>query len=423
MGGKGTLSCLLCAGLLPEKEEEVVEQHMKDHHRVFTNITLVVAASKLEADQLAVVTKMVVDMGVAKVVVSIWEDEQKKSTKEETKKDFPNLEPEIILKEDSEVGIKADKDDVKYEAESDCDDNCGEEEKEGENPKKKRNYPKNRKKCLVKKGKIAESSFILETGPCMCPMCPKDFLISDEAGEKEYRRHIYQHKVSKWDCQCGVTHEKHKYKHPKKFHIYTVHRGTHHCPKCSQTFKEKEMYQDHMNQHSQEIVPSLCICDSCGFTAKNQLFLRNHKAYKHDTEVVTCETCGLEFQGRLKMMMHRRRAHINGGKKQCPYCAGSYTNLWRHMKVMHTEDKDKLYTCKYCGKGFVDNMRMKGHIRSRHTGEKPFPCRYLCGQACAEAGNRKKHEITRHGQEWTEGIIVTTKSAAEPTTPVIQPFE
>ena len=88
------------------------------------------------------------------------------------------------------------------------------------------------------------------------------------------------------------------------------------------------------------------------------------------------------------------------------------------MKVMHTEDKDKLYSCKYCGKGFVDNARMQGHIRSRHTGEKPFPCRYdtfkpyaaiqmtdslvyffryryLCGQACAEAGNRKKHEITR----------------------------
>ena len=120
----------------------------------------------------------------------------------------------------------------------------------------------------------------------------------------------------------------------------------------------------------------MSICDSCGFTAKNQVLLNNHKAYKHDTEVVTCETCGLEFQGRLKMMMHRRRAHLNGGKKQCPYCAGTYTNLWRHMKVMHTEDKDKLYTCKYCAKGFVDNMRMQGHIRSRHTGEKPFPCRY-----------------------------------------------
>ena len=47
------MSCLLCAGLLPKEEEEVVEQHMKDHHRVFTNMTLVVASSKLEATQLA----------------------------------------------------------------------------------------------------------------------------------------------------------------------------------------------------------------------------------------------------------------------------------------------------------------------------------------------------------------------------------
>ena len=91
MGGKGTLSCLLCAGLLPKDEEEVVEQHMKDHHRVFTNMTLVVASSKLEENQLAVVTKMVVDMGVAKVVVRIWEDQQKNSI-DENKKYFSKME-------------------------------------------------------------------------------------------------------------------------------------------------------------------------------------------------------------------------------------------------------------------------------------------------------------------------------------------
>ena len=420
MGGVGTLSCLLCSGLLPKEEEEVVEQHMKDHHRVFTNMTLLVASSKLEASQLAVVTKMVVDMGIAKVVVRVWEDAQKRST-HETKNELPKQGLSTVEKVDDGVEIKGGEEEdfgeIKCEIDSDCDEDCS---NEGENipTKKRRNYPKNRKRCLSKNGKIdkliAESGISLEMGHCVCPMCAKDFLISDTASEKEYRRHVYHHRVSKWDCQCGVVHEKHKHNHPKKFHIYTVHRGTHHCSKCSQTFKEEQMYQDHLEQHSKEVVVSECICDSCGFTAKNQVLLNNHKAYKHDTQVVTCETCGMEFQGRLKMMMHRRRAHINAGKKQCPYCAGSYTNLWRHLKVMHTEDKDKLYTCNYCGKGFVDNDRLKGHIRSRHTGEKPFPCRfdgvflsvsrnkwhfsisrYLCGQACAEAGNRKKHEITR----------------------------
>ena len=384
MGGKGTLSCLLCAGLLPKDEEEVVEQHMKDHHRVFTNMTLVVASSKLEENQLAVVTKMVVDMGVAKVVVRIWEDQQKNSI-DENKKDFPKMDTEVF-KESGEVEFQKEEDegdfeDIKCEVESDCDadDDCNIGEEEVTPTKKKRNYPKDRKKCLVKQGKIdkliAEAGITLELGPCLCPLCPQTFHISDDASEKEYRRHIYQHRVSKWDCQCGVVHPKHKHNHPKKFHIYTVHRGTHHCPKCRQTFKDEVMYKEHVARHDAEIVPTMFICDSCGFVGKSQYLLNNHKAYHHDTTIVHCEMCGQGFQGRLKMMMHRRRAHINAGEKQCPYCGGTFTNLWRHMKVSHTEDKDKKYKCDFCEKGFVDNSRLQAHLRSRHTGEKPFPCR------------------------------------------------
>merc|ERR1719282_2163985 len=134
------------------------------------------------------------------------------------------------------------------------------------------------------------------------------------------------------------------------------------------------------------------------------------RAYHHDTTIVHCEMCGQGFQGRLKMMMHRRRAHINAGEKQCPYCGGTFTNLWRHMKVSHAEDKDKKYKCDFCEKGFVDNSRLQAHLRSRHTGEKPFPCRYLCGEACAEAGNRKKHEITRHGREWSVDVVEANRS-------------
>jgi len=124
-----------------------------------------------------------------------------------------------------------------------------------------------------------------------------------------------------------------------------------------------------------EIVPTMFICDSCGFVGKSQYLLNNPRAYHHVTRIVHCETCGQGFQGRLKMIMHRRRAHINAGEKQCPYCGGSFTNLWRHMKVSHTEDKDKKYKCDFCEKGFVDNSRLQAHLRSRHTGEKPFPCR------------------------------------------------
>ena len=46
------MSCVLCSGLLPRGEDEVVEQHMKEQHRVFTNLPLVVGTSRLEVGQL-----------------------------------------------------------------------------------------------------------------------------------------------------------------------------------------------------------------------------------------------------------------------------------------------------------------------------------------------------------------------------------
>ena len=162
------------------------------------------------------------------------------------------------------------------------------------------------------------------------------------------------------------------------------------------------MYTDHMKGHDKSDVMSKRILDDCGFTAKTEIILGNHKAYKHDDKLAICDVCAQNFTGRLKMMIHKRRVHIHGGKKQCPHSGNMISQLWKHIKIMHNDDKKKLHSCSVCGRGFIDITRLKCHTRSAHTKEKPFPCRFLCGASCAEAGNRKKHEVTRHGEEWTE---------------------
>lgn len=394
------VNCLLCSGLLPRNEQGIVEMHMQDHHRVFSNLPMVVAATNLDTLQLEVVTKMVLGM------------ERTVEHKDEYLLDFPKQSPTGDIPEDVKENQSFDESDIKEPMSDDLDPKFEvESESDEEEYKpivKKRNYPKERKKCLSMMGKIDKQIAKIykpDLGRCVCPICAKEFIITDELIDKEYRRHIYHHRVTKFDCDCAVVHEQHKHNHPKKFHIYTEHRGSFHCTTCAKSFKEDCVYQEHLTQlgHGGN-GPSLHICDQCGFTAKNQYYLTNHKAYKHDSNVVTCEFCAEQFPGRLKMMMHRRRAHINAGKKQCPYCGSSFSQLWRHIKTMHTDDKDKLYNCEHCGKGFVDNNRMQAHLRSAHTGEKPFACRYMCGAACAEAGNRKKHEVTRHGREWSEQV-------------------
>jgi len=41
-------------------------------------------------------------------------------------------------------------------------------------------------------------------------------------------------------------------------------------------------------------------------------------------------------------------------------------------------------------------------MTSVHIKNRPFVCRYECGAASNEKGNRKKHEIAKHGQAWQD---------------------
>ena len=76
--------------------------------------------------------------------------------------------------------------------------------------------------------------------------------------------------------------------------------------------------------------------------------------------------------------------------------------MWIHMKTMHTKDSEKKYQCDECGKGFVELGKYEAHKMSVHMKERPFVCRFGCGAASSDKGNRKKHEITKHGKAFEE---------------------
>ena len=64
-------------------------------------------------------------------------------------------------------------------------------------------------------------------------------------------------------------------------------------------------------------------------------------------------------------------------------------DLWKHI-------------CSICGKGYVTLTKLKEH-RVIHNDARPFPCRFEdCYFASKSGGNRKKHEVTKHGRAWTD---------------------
>ena len=147
-----------------------------------------------------------------------------------------------------------------------------------------------------------------------------------------------------------------------------------------------------MGQHEE---PNIYMCDACDYTADSEAKLYGHAKYNHDDSLHICDLCSKEFKGDTRLKLHIRSSHRE--KKPCPYCGKFIWNLWKHIKTAHTSDSEKKYQCDECDKGFVDMYTMEGHKRNVHIRDRPFVCRYMCGIASNDKGNRKKHEIAKHG--------------------------
>lgn len=234
-----------------------------------------------------------------------------------------------------------------------------------------------------------------QLGPCSCPLCKKQFNVIDLETEKQYRRHLYVHRVKKFDCQCDTTWQTDK---GLKLHIYKYHRGNFHCETCRMTFDTSETYEVHLAEdpHKKDDF----ICDDCGFTSPNKPTFYAHIKYHHDKDIKECKLCSKEFEGTFRLKLHMRSFHAE--KKPCPLCGEMIKKMGIHMKTMHTKDSEKKYQCELCEKGFAAADKLQSHRMSAHIKARPFECRYGCGAATNDKGNRKKHEISKHGKSFDE---------------------
>ena len=63
---------------------------------------------------------------------------------------------------------------------------------------------------------------------------------------------------------------------------------------------------------------------------------------------------------------------------------------------MHTKEADRGLKCEVCGKGFVDNGKLRDHMNI-HLNLKPYKCREGCDMAYSDRSNRNQHERRVHG--------------------------
>ena len=205
-----------------------------------------------------------------------------------------------------------------------------------------------------------------ETGtkPYSCDECGKEF---------SYRKSLLDHqKVHKLadenfacsECDSSFKRKVELKKHTKKNHTVELNKGLKNlyvCDECGKRFKDLPSYKfHHKTIHTND--PHKFICDLCSYKAPTSWTLKKHKS-THLPPTLPCETCGRKFKNKL------------------------YLNL--HQKTVHTENKDKLFQCDQCEKGFMTKITYEGHM-NMHLGIKPYECEF-CGCKFQNISNKLAH--------------------------------
>lgn len=146
------------------------------------------------------------------------------------------------------------------------------------------------------------------------------------------------------------------------------------CDICGADFRKRNVFNDHMDDHTSEGKDGEYRCGVCEGEFNNSRQLRLHKkTHSMCVKIWSCKECNKNYSSKNLLDEHMNM-HTGDRPYKCPHCtkdfASKYT-LTAHMKT-HYERK-RPYECKECNKSFFSNQNLTQHERT-HSGIKEYVC-------------------------------------------------
>jgi len=140
------------------------------------------------------------------------------------------------------------------------------------------------------------------------------------------------------------------------------------CNLCDETFADLEELRMHV-KNKKDIQ-----CKLCGKSYQDYIGLQKHVRDTHSPQNGMCNVCGKGFSSQSYLKTHIERVHNKPERNlKCHICEKTF-GVQRYLIIHMESHKAKKFVCEICGKDYTRNFDMQTHMRSIHTGERPYKC-------------------------------------------------
>lgn len=148
---------------------------------------------------------------------------------------------------------------------------------------------------------------------------------------------------------------------------------------------------------------SYFMCRYCEVKYESKRDLRNHASDYHAADMnFHCTICEKTFAKTNRLLSHLKthERHNNAPPERgpCKVCNKilPLNNMKRHLIVVHTNDKEKEFKCKFCEKKFSLFDQLTRHEAIHQNNEKNYLCQ-KCGKEYIFEKSLRLHEESVHG--------------------------